>query len=149
MVPLIQNKKVHHDIEVLEELEAGIELRGYEVRALRTGLGSLRGAHAIVRGGEVYLIGMSIPPYQSANTPASYEPERARRLLLNKKEIATLADVEHQKGLTVMPLSVYNKGTNLKVRLAIGRGKKSHDKRQTLKKRDATREIERTLKNKR
>jgi SsrA-binding protein len=144
---LIRNKKARLEYEILESFEAGLELIGLEVKALRQGLGSLEGAHAVVRGGEAYLINMRIPPYQPGNTPKDYDSERSRRLLLTKKEIAELAGSEHQKGLTIIPISVYNKGRKLKVELAIARGKKQHDKRQDLKRRAHERDIERTLKN--
>jgi SsrA-binding protein len=146
MPQLLTNKKRLADISVLEELTAGIELVGHEVKALRTGKGSLDGAHAIVRGSEAYLVNMSIPPYQSANTPAGYDTERPRKLLLTKKEIAHLAAFERQKGLTIIPISVYTSGRNIKVSLAVGRGRKKHDKREVLKKRDAERDIRRTTK---
>ncbi len=146
MPRLLTNKKRLADIAVLEELVAGIELLGHEVKALRTGTGSLDGAHAIVRGGEAFLVNMSIPPYQSANTPAGYDPERPRKLLLKKQEIAHLAGFERMKGLTIIPISVYTSRRNIKVSLAIGRGRKKHDKREVLKKRDAERDMRRTAK---
>ena len=144
---LLQNKKVHFDYEVLETFTAGIELFGHEVKALRNKQGSLEGSHVTVRGGEAFLIGAYIPPYQSANTPAGYDDRRHRRLLLTKKELLTLVQYEQQKGLTVVPISMYNKGRNIKVDIAIVRGKKKHDKRETLKRRDTERELRRTLKN--
>ena len=90
---------------------------------------------------------MQIPPYQPANTPKDYDPLRNRRLLLTKKEISSLLEEEKQKGLTIIPLSVYNKGRKLKLEIAVVRGKKKYDKRETIKKRDTDREIRRTLKN--
>lgn len=144
---LIENKKARLNYEVLEEFEAGIELLGHEVKSLRKKLGKLDGAHVIVRGGEAYVVGMSIPPYQAKNTPKEYDPERSRRLLLTKKEIRTLGDLESQKGLTIVPLRVYNKGTNLKLSIASARGRKKYDKRAVLKERDVKREIRRSLKN--
>ena len=135
------------DYELLETLEAGIELFGLEVKSLRAGQGSLDGAHVTVRGGEAYIVNMRVAPYQPANTPPDYDPERPRRLLLTKKEIARVAGFERQNGLTVVPISMYNKNNKLKMEIAIARGKKKHDKRETIKKRDAKREIERTLKN--
>ena len=144
---LIENKKAHLNYEILEEYEAGLELQGGEVKALRAKLGKLDGSHITVRGGEAYLIGASIPPYQSGNTPADYEPMRNRKLLLTKKEIAILGAHESQKGLTIVPLRVYNKGRHLKLALGVARGKKKYDKRATLKERDTKRDIERTLKN--
>jgi len=147
MALLLQNKKVKLDFEILETYEAGLDLQGFEVKALRNKEGSLKGAHITVRGGEVYLIGATIPPYQQANTPKDYDPMRNRRLLLNKKEIATLSGLESQKGLTIVPISVYNKGRHIKIEIAVARGKKKYDKREDLKKRSAKRDIERTLKN--
>lgn len=144
---LIQHKKARLNYEILEEFEAGIELLGHEVKSLRGKHGKLEGSHIIVRGGEAYIVGMSIPPYQPTNTPKDYDPERTRRLLLTKKELTDLSAAESQKGLTVVPLSVYAKGQKLKVRLAIARGRRKYDKRDVLKKRDTQREIERTLKN--
>ncbi len=144
---LVEHKKARLDYEILEEFEAGIELFGHEVKSLRTRQGKLEGSHAIVRNGEAYVVGMQIPPYQPANTPESYDPTRSRRLLLTKKELDELEAAEGKKGLTIVPLSVYNKGSKLKLRLAIARGRKKYDKRDVLKKRDAEREIERTLKN--
>lgn len=146
MAVLIKNKKAGFDYELLETYEAGIELFGYEVKALRQGKGKLDGAHVIVRGSEAFLVGASISPYQPSNTPASYDRERARRLLLSKKELAMLASRESQKGLTIVPLVVYNKGRNLKLEIAVARGKKKHDKREKVKERDTKRDIERILK---
>jgi SsrA-binding protein len=146
-VSLLEHKKARLNYEILEEVEAGLELLGLEVKALRGKLGKLEGSHAVVRGGEAYVVGMSIPPYQPGNTPPEYEPERTRRLLLTKQEIAKLAATEQQKGLTIVPLKVYNKGKKLKLLLGIARGRKAHDKRAVIKKRDTKREIERTLKN--
>jgi len=144
---LIEHKKARLNYEVLEELEAGLELVGHEVKSLRQKHGKLEGAHIVVRGGEAYVVGMSIPPYQAANTPKDYDPDRSRKLLLTKKELSRLADAEGQKGLTIVPLSVYNKGSRLKLRVAIARGKKQYDKRAALKERDTKRDIQRTLKN--
>jgi len=143
---LIQNKKAHFNYEILEKITAGIELLGLEVKTLRGKSGSLDGAYVTVRGGEAYLIGATIPPFQPGNTPKEYDPKRNRRLLLTKKEIANLAGTETKKGLTIIPISVYNKGRKIKVDIAIARGKKEFDKRETLKKRESEREINRTLK---
>ena len=147
MATVLANKKVRLNFEVLRAFEAGLDLRGFEVKALRARQGSLEGAHVTVRGGEAYLIGMTIPPYQMANTPTSYDPVRNRRLLLNKKELAELSGSESPKGLTIVPISVYSKGHKLKLEIAVARGKKKYDKREDLKKRDAKKDIERTLKN--
>ena len=145
---LIDNKRGAHDYSIIETMEAGLELFGYEVKSLRAGHGSLKGARVVARGGEAYLVGATIPPWQIANAPKSYDPERTRRLLLNKKQIADVLNAENEKGLTVIPLSVYNKGRNLKLSIAIARGKKAHDKRRTIQERDTKRDIARSLKNK-
>lgn len=144
---LVQHKKARLDYEILEEYEAGIELLGLEVKSLRAGHAKLEGSHIVVRGGEAYVVGMVISPYQPSNTPVEYDPNRSRKLLLTKKEISQIAAAEGQKGLTVVPLSVYNKGGRLKMRIAVARGKKKFDKRAALKKRDTERDIRRTLKN--
>ncbi|MAF59345.1 MAG: SsrA-binding protein SmpB [Candidatus Pacebacteria bacterium] len=148
MTDLVKNKKVGLNYELLSTYEAGLELFGYEVKSLRAKNASLEGARVTVRGGEAYLLNATISPYQPLNTPDSYEPDRPRRLLLNKKEIAELEGFESKKGLTIVPISVYSKGRNLKLSIAVARGKKKHDKRETLKKRDAKRDMERTLKSK-
>lgn len=144
---LLENKKVRMRYTVLETYQAGLELIGSEAKALRSKLGSLDGSRVIVRDGEAYLVGVTIPPYQAANTPETYDPERTRRLLLNKKEIADLAEAEDKKGLTIVPIEVYNAGRYIKVRVAIVRGKGKVDKREDLKKKDAEREIGRVLRN--
>ncbi|HEX8993716.1 MAG TPA: SsrA-binding protein SmpB [Candidatus Paceibacterota bacterium] len=147
MSSLIENRKARMNYEVLEEFEAGIELLGFEVKSVRGSQGKLDGSHVIVRGGEAFVVGMSVTPYQPANTPKEYDPLRTRKLLLTKEEIAKLAGIEKQKGLTIVPLSMYSKARKLKLKIAIVRGRKKYDKRQVLKKRDAEREIQRTLKN--
>jgi SsrA-binding protein len=143
---LIQNKKVRLNYEITETFEAGMELFGLEVKSLRGKLGSLDGSHIIVRGSEAFLVGATIPPYQPANTLESYEPDRNRRLLLTKKEISQLAGLEKQKGLTIVPISVYNKGSKIKIEIGIGKGKKKYDKREDIKKKDTERDLKRSLK---
>ena len=153
LVNLIEHKKVRLEYEILKEFEAGIELLGHEVKSLRARHGKLEGAHVVVRpsgragGFEAYVVGMSIPPYQTSNTPADYDPEQTRKLLLTKKELEELAGYEGQKGLTLVPISVYSKTSKLKMRLGAARGLKKYDKRALLKERDAKRDIQRTLKN--
>lgn len=143
---LIENNKVHFDYTILEEMEAGVELLGFEVKSLRAKRGSLKGARVIARGGEAYLVGASIPAWQIANAPKAYDPERPRRLLLSQKEIAHIASAEGEKGLTIVPISVYNKRRKLKLAIAIARGKKKEDKRHTIRAREEKRRIERSLK---
>jgi len=146
MPTLIQNKKVYFDYEILDKFDAGIELFGYEVKSLRNKRGSLEGTHITVRGNEAFLIGMDINAYQPANAPKDYDARRNRKLLLTKKELSELAGKESQKGLTIVPISLYTKGRNIKVSLGVARGKKKYDKRETIKKRDTQRDIERDLK---
>jgi len=149
----LSHKKARFNYEILETFEGGLELLGSEVKSVRAHHGSLEGSHIVVRasgkagGLEAYLVGATIPPYQPGNIPAGYDPARTRKVLLTRKELATLADFEHQKGLTIVPLSVYNKGRRLKVAVAVVRGRKKYDKREVLKERTAKRDIERTLKN--
>ena len=143
---LVQNKKIHFNYEILERYEAGIELFGSEVKSLRAGHGSLEGSHVTVRGGEAYLIGTTIQPYQVNNITKGYDATRNRRLLLTKEEIATLATQESKKGLTIVPVTVYNKARKLKVEIAVVRGKKTYDKRESIKKREADRDVMRDIK---
>lgn len=143
---LIENKKARLNYEILEKIPAGIELFGFEVKSVRDHSGSLEGAHVTVRGGEVFLIGAHIPPFQPKNTSAEYNPERHRKLLLTKKEIEKLALHEAKKGLTIVPISMYNLGRKIKVDIAIVRGKKKFDKREDIKKKDVERDIKRSLK---
>ncbi len=142
----VENKRVGFDYTILEEFEAGLQLFGYEVKSLRAGHGSLKGARVVARGGEAYLVGATIPAWQPANAPKSYDPERARKLLLSAKEVAHISSAEGERGLTIVPLKVYNKGRNLKLLLAIARGKKKEDKRQSIKERDEKRRMQRSLK---
>jgi SsrA-binding protein len=142
------NKKAHFDYEILDTIEAGIVLSGTEVKAIKTGHGSLMGAFAIIRSGEAWLINANIPPYQPKNTPKSYEPERSRKLLLNKKEINYLIGKTQEKGLTLVPIKLYNKKGKIKLEIGLGKGKKKFDKREAIKKKDMKREIERTLREK-
>lgn len=143
---LIENTRAGFDYEILETLEAGLELLGFEVKSLRAKHGSLKGARVVARGGEAYLVGATIPAWQPANAPKSYDPERTRRLLLSQKEIAHIASAEGQQGLTIIPLSVYNRHRVLKLGLAIVRGKKKQDKRQSIRAREEKRSMQRTLK---
>ncbi|MFZ2500996.1 MAG: SsrA-binding protein SmpB [Minisyncoccia bacterium] len=144
---LIEYKKALMKFAPIETFSAGLELLGTEVKSLRAKQGSLDGARVVVRGGEAFIVGMTIPPYQQANTAKDYDPERTRRLLLEKKEIHTLAIEEAKKGLTIIPLEVYSSGRLVKARIAIVRGKSKFDHREDLKKRDASRETARVLKN--
>ena len=143
MTTLIDNGKIHFDYEIVESFEAGIELLGFEVKAIRAKKGSLEGSHVIVRGGEAYAVNMFVPPYQENNTPQDYDARRNRKLLLSREEIRKLADLESGKGLTIVPIKVYNKGTVLKLSIGVVRGKKKYDKRESIKKRETDRDIRR------
>ena len=143
---LIENKKVYFDYEILEKFEAGLELKGFEVKALKGRRGSLVGSRVLIRGQEAYVVGLDIPPYQAKNMPLNYDSQATRRLLLNKKEIAYLAGKTKQANLTLVPLQIYNKKGFLKLSFALVRGLKKYDKRAKIKEREAKRKIERELK---
>lgn len=148
MSALIENKKARVRFEVLESYQAGLELQGFEVKSVRAKLGSLDGSRVIVRGGEAFIVGMTIPPYQAANAPKTYDPERPRRLLLSRKEIVELLEAESKKGLTLVPLELYNSGRYLKARIAIVRGKGKADKREDMKRMEAKKEADRAMRQK-
>jgi SsrA-binding protein len=146
MTDYVQNKKAYFDYEFLEQYEAGVVLSGYEVKAVRANKASLNGAYVIIRGGEAFLVNASISPFQVANTPKNYDPERARKILLSKKELAELELGSEKQGLTIVAIKWYNKGRRLKLHIALARGKKNADKRETIKDRDNKREIDRIMK---
>jgi SsrA-binding protein len=143
---LLENKKARFDYETIEKYEAGLELLGTEVKALRSKRGSLSGSRVIIRGGEAYIVGMEIQPYQPKNAPENYDTARTRRLLLNKKEISYLEGKSAQKGLTLTPISVYIKRNLIKLSFGVTRGLKKYDKREKIKERESKREAERILK---
>jgi SsrA-binding protein len=138
----ISNRKARHEYFILEALEAGIVLTGTEVKSLRKGNANLQDSYAELRSGEVWLEGMHISPYEQGNIN-NHDPRRRRKLLLQKKQIRKLIVGMKEKGLTLIPLSVYFKGPYAKVELALARGKKSYDKRDAIAKRDAERDIAR------
>ncbi len=143
---LVKNQKVFFNYEIADKYNAGVELLGFEVKSIKEGKGNMEGSYIIIRGGEAFLIGLDIPPFQQNNTPEGYDPKRNRRLLLNKKELLILAEIEKEKGLTLVPISLYNNGRRIKLELGVAKGKKKFDKRQTIKKRESDKEINRTLK---
>lgn len=146
MKALSENRKAYFNYEIIESLEAGIELKGYEVKAVKSGRANLAGAFATVKDGQIWLTNADIPPYQPKNTPEGYEPTRVRRLLLKKSEIEYLISKLQSERLTIIPLKLYNKGGRIKVELGLARGKRKYEKRETIKKRETQREIRRTLK---
>lgn len=146
MANLAENRRARFDYEIIETYEAGIELLGSEVKSIKAGKVSLAGAFAVPRGSEIWLINLNIPPYQAGNAPDDYAPDRPRRLLLKSSEIAEMIGKTKERGLTILPLRVYNKGNLVKVELGLGRGKRGPDKREAIRKRETQREIKRTLK---
>lgn len=140
-----ENRKARFDYKLLEEFEAGLELTGPEVKSVRAGRVSLAGSFVSVRGGEAFLLNAEVQPYQPKNLATDYDPKRARKLLLTKDELEKLATAEATKGLTIVPITVYNKGRFIKCRVAIARGKKEFDKRESIKKRDTERDLKRSL----
>ena len=139
---IARNKRARHDYEILETWEAGIVLTGTEVKALREGKANLADAYAVVNGAEVYLLNLHISPYEQGNQ-FNHEPTRTRKLLLHRKEIRRMIGAVERQGLTLIALELYFKRGRAKVAIALGKGKKQHDKREDLKKRDAERELAR------
>jgi len=142
---IVDNRRARHDYHLLERVEAGLVLTGSEVKSLRLGQASLTRAFADIRSGEAWLIGAHIAPYEQAAL-GSHDPDRERKLLLSRRQIAALSGELHEKGLTLVPTRLYFKAGRVKIELALARGKTGRDKRDDLAKRDAKREIERELK---
>ncbi len=147
MPTLANNKQVHFDYEILETIEAGLVLTGQEAKSVKAGHMNLKGAFVTFHGSEALLTNAHISKYPQAGPLPDYDPTRSRRLLIHKREIERLRGKLQEKGLTIVPTEVYTKNRFIKVKIGIARGKHLYDKRQTLKKRDAEREIRRTLKN--
>ena len=143
---IAQNKKAFHDYFVEESLEAGIELKGTEVKSLRNGGVNLKDAWCAVVDGEMFVNGMHISPYEQGNI-FNRDPMRVRKLLLHKREIHRLLGVVKQQGYSLIPLSLYFKGSRVKVQVGVCRGKKLYDKREDAARRDMKREAERAMKN--
>ncbi len=142
---IAQNKKARHDYFVEESFEAGIELVGTEVKSLRAGGVNLKDSWCEIKNGELFVRQMHISPYDKGNI-FNREPMRPRKLLMHRREISRLAGVTAEKGLALIPLSIYFKGSRVKLQLGLCRGKKLYDKREDMHKRDAKRDIERALK---
>ena len=141
---IAENRKARHDYHILETWEAGVVLTGTEVKSLRNGQASIKEAYARLRNGEVFLDGMNITPYEQGNR-YNHDPVRTRKLLLHRREIEKLIGAVEQKGLTLVPLELYFKNGRAKVVIALGRGKKLHDKRDDLKRRAVERETARAV----
>jgi SsrA-binding protein len=136
------NNRASFDYELLETFETGIELTGHEVKSVKMSRADMKSAHVIVRGGEAFILGLTIHSFQPKNAPENYDNERIKKLLLTKKEIEQIASKLHE-GLTVIPVKLYNKGAFIKVQIALARGKKKYDKRETIKNREVDRKIHR------
>ena len=144
IVSIAKNRRARHDYSILDTYEAGIVLTGSEVKSLRDGRANLSDAYGIVRDGQIYLLNLHISPYERASYN-NHEPTRTRKLLLHKREIGRLIGAIERQGLTLVPLELYFKRGVAKVAMALGKGKKLHDKRDAEKERDATREIARAV----
>ena len=142
---IANNKKAYYEYFILEKFEAGIELFGTEVKSIRLGECSVKESWIDIKQGEAFIYGMHINPYEKGNI-FNKDPLRVRKLLLHKLEIRRLSEKLKEKGLTVVPLSVYMKGSLVKVEIGLARGKKNYDKRQSIAKRDAQRDMEQAMK---
>jgi SsrA-binding protein len=139
--PLSENRRARFDYEIIDRLEAGIELLGSETKSARSGRMGLSGSYAVIRDGQLWLLNAQVPPYQQNNTPENYEPARTRRLLLRKSEISRLSGILEQKGTVLVALKAYTKRNRIKIELGVGRSRKTHDKRELLKKKADIREM--------
>jgi SsrA-binding protein len=147
MSVLALNKRASFDYDISEKFEAGLVLRGYEVKSVKTGHISLKGSFVTVKDQELYLTNANIPLYKHAGAVPNYDPTRPRKLLLKKSEIAHLIGKSRVEGLTLVPIRVYTKRGLLKLEFGIGKGRKKIDKREAIRKRESDRKIERALKN--
>ena len=145
---IARNRRARHDYHIEDVVEAGLVLTGTEVKSLRAGRASLTDGFAQITDGEMWLLGVHIPEY-AHGTWTNHEPRRPRKLLLHRKEIDRLASKTAERGLTLIPLSLYFSGGRVKVELAVARGKRTYDKRQDLAQRDAAREVERAFRRRR
>lgn len=139
---IARNKRARHEYHLLDELECGIELRGTEVKSLREGRCSLAEAWVGVRSGELWIVGMHIPEYRHGSA-FNHEPTRDRRLLAHRREIDKWAKAVQTQGVTIVPVELYFRGSRVKLRIALAKGKRLHDKREASREREAAREIER------
>jgi SsrA-binding protein len=140
------NRQALFDYEILEKIEAGLVLTGFETKAVRQGKIQLNSGRVILKGNEAWLLNAVISPYQPGNLPPDFSPDRSKKLLLSREEIKNLIGKSSEKGLTIIPLSVYAKGRRIKIDIGLARRKKKFDQRETIRKREAKREIGRTLK---
>ena len=143
MSSILENKKAYFDYEILDKFEAGVELLGHEVKSVKSGRGSIIGSYIKILNDEAYILGMKIDEYQQNDALNLIDRERTRKLLLNKTELKKLKKYTDEKGLTIVPLSLYIKNRWIKASIGVGRGKKHSDKRETIKKRDNDRALRR------
>lgn len=148
MPTIVTNKRVAYDYQIIKDFEAGIVLSGAEVKSVKKGQINLKGSYVSLRNGELWLIKTHISPYAMATNQGDYDPTRDRKLLLKRKEIDSLIGQLKSHGLTVLPHSVYTKGSLIKVKLCLCRGKKAHDKRESIKKKESDRRLRRLMRNK-
>lgn len=142
----IKNKKAYFDYFIEEEIEAGIVLKGTEIKSIREGLANLKDCYAVIRNNEVFLLNMYIGKYTDASI-FNHEERRTRKLLLNKKEILKLRDKIEISGYTLVPIKLYFKNNKAKILIGVGKGKKNYDKRESIKEKDIKREMDRNFKN--
>jgi SsrA-binding protein len=140
------NRQARFLYEILETYEAGVQLTGTEVKSIRAGRANLQDGYALIRNGEAWLLNVHISPYNQSSEYFNHDPRRTRKLLLHRKEIRTLIGKVEKEGLTLVPLKMYFKGGLIKVSIALGKGKKLHDKREDLKRRDDQRDMQRAMK---
>lgn len=144
---IAKNPTAYHNYNIEDKIETGIVLSGTEIKSIRNGKVNLKDSYAMIKNGEVFVLGMHISPYEHGNI-FNKDPLRTRKLLLNRREINKLIGLTKQKGYSLVPISLYFKGSLVKLELGIGKGKKVYDKRQDMAKRDAQRQISANLKNK-
>jgi SsrA-binding protein len=139
MADFATNPRARYDYEILETLEAGLVLTGTEVKSIRKGHASIKGAYVRPQGGQLWLVGATIPPYQPGNVPAGYQEQKDRKLLVSKRELGALAGLQKAHGVTLVPLRLYAKRGRIKLEIGVARGKKKYDKREAIKKKDIAR----------
>jgi len=144
-VDFTRNAKAYHDYDILETIEAGLVLRGYEVKSIKSGRAQLKGAYVRIVNGIPLLVGASLPPYQSGNVPAGYDEHADHTLLLSKTQVSTLLGLQQAHGVTLVPLRLYAKGGKVKLEIGVARGKKKYEKREAIKKKDVARARQRGM----
>jgi len=140
------NPKAHYDYEILDTIETGLVLTGFETKAIKAGKTSIKGAYVKIMRGELWLIGATVSPYQPNNTPKDYDQQRSRKLLIKKSQLKHLIGKTEEKGVTLVPIKLYGKRGLIKLEVGIGRGKKKHDKREKIKEKEFKRNRARALK---